>query len=72
MNDLGLADVILKIQIKGNDQGYILTQTHYIEKILRRFNQFNYISLVTHFDANCRLKKNTREVISQLEYSQII
>ena len=30
MKDLGLADVILGIQIKRNNEGYILTQSHYV------------------------------------------
>ena len=31
MKDLGLADVILGVQIKRNNEGYILTQSHYVE-----------------------------------------
>ena len=71
MKDLGQADSILGIQIKRNNDGYILTQTHYVEKILRRFNQFYCKLAVISFDANCKLKKNTEDTISQLEYSQI-
>jgi hypothetical protein len=72
MKDLGQADVILGIQIKRNDDGYILTQSHYVEKILKRFHQYDCKPAVTPFDANCKLKKNSGDAISQLEYSQVI
>ena len=36
------------------------------------FNQLNCKPAVTPFYANCKLKKNTRDAISQLDYSQII
>ena len=72
MKDLGLADVILRIQIKRNNEGYILTQSHYVEKILNKYGQINCKPAVTPFDANCKLKKNNGNAVSQLEYSQII
>ena len=72
MKDLGLADVILGIQIKRNNEGYILTQSHYVEKILNKYDQSNCKVAVTPFDANCKLKKNTGDAVSQLQYSQVI
>ena len=72
MKDLGQADVILGIQIKRTVEGYILTQSNYIEKILKRFNQYDCKPVVTPFDANCKLEKNTGDAICQLEYSQVI
>ena len=52
MKDLGQAYVILGIQIKRTVEGYILTQSHYIEKILKWFNQYDCKPVVTPFDAN--------------------
>ena len=72
MKDLGLANVILGIQIKRNNEGYILTQSHYVGKILNKYNQSNCKVAVTPFDANCKLKKNTGDAVSQLQYSQVI
>ena len=72
MKDLGLADVILGIQIKRNNEGYILTQSHYVEKILNKYDQSNCKVAVTPFDANCKLKKNIGDAVSQLQYSQVI
>ncbi|KAM2738979.1 hypothetical protein EV2_033140 [Malus domestica] len=72
MKDLGQADVILGIQIKRNSKGYVLTQSHYAETILRRFGQFDCKLATTPFDAGCKLEKNKGDAISQLEYSQVI
>ncbi|KAM1495899.1 hypothetical protein ACFXTO_030567 [Malus domestica] len=72
MKNLGQADVILGIQIKKNSEGYVLTQSHYAEKILRRFGQFDCKPAATPFDAGCKLEKNKGDAISQLEYSQVI
>lgn len=32
MKDMGIADMILGIRIQRNSDGYILTQSHYVEK----------------------------------------
>ena len=61
MKDLDLADVILGVQIKRNNEGYILTQSHYVEIFLNKYGQ-----------SNCKLKKNTGDAVSQLQYSQVI
>jgi len=38
MKDLGEADVILGIRIKWVNKGIALTQSHCVEKILKKFN----------------------------------
>ena len=38
MKDLGEADVILNIKQIQNESGITLSQSHYVEKILNRFN----------------------------------
>ena len=53
MKDLGLADVILEVQIKRNNEGYMLTQSHYVKKFLNKYGQSNCKVVVTPFDANC-------------------
>ena len=37
MKDLGEADVILNIKLIKNESGIVLTQSHYVEKVLSRF-----------------------------------
>lgn len=71
MKDLGLVDVILGIQIKSSE-GYILTQSHYIKRILNKFGQSKCKEVVSPFKENCKLKKNTGDAVSKLKYSQII
>ncbi|GJX71832.1 hypothetical protein Tco_0309003 [Tanacetum coccineum] len=38
MKDMGEADVILGIKITRENKGIVITQSHYIEKILKKFN----------------------------------
>jgi len=38
MKDMGEIDVILGIKIIRNNDGICLTQAHYVEKVLGRFN----------------------------------
>ena len=72
MKDMRLTNVILRIKIIKNEHVLILTQSHYIEKILKKFNYYNCKPMSTHFDSNIRLCPNTGRAISQLEYAQII
>nr|GEY04702.1 putative histone acetyltransferase HAC-like 1 [Tanacetum cinerariifolium] len=37
MKDMGKADVILGIKIRRKNKGIVITQSHYIEKILKKF-----------------------------------
>ena len=43
-----------------------------MEIILNKYGLSNCKVAVTPFDANCKLKKNTRDAVSQLKYSQVI
>ncbi|GJR69676.1 zinc finger, CCHC-type containing protein [Tanacetum coccineum] len=42
VKDMGEADVILGIRIKRENKGLAITQSHYIEKILKKFNCKGY------------------------------
>ena len=42
MKDMGKADVILSVQVKPTLDGYLLMQSHYIEKVLKKFGQIDY------------------------------
>ena len=72
MKDLGLADVIFGIQKIRNSEGYVLSQSHYIEKVLRKFSHFESKPTVTPFDPNSMLKKNHDKRASSLEYTRVI
>jgi hypothetical protein len=72
MKDLGVADVILGIKITGTSDGLVLSQSHYIKKVLEKFGTYDDSPVKTPVDVNLHLTKNKRNDISQLEYSQII
>ena len=72
MKDLGVADVILGIKISKTSDGLILSQSHYIDKILKKFKQYDSSPTRTLVDVNIHLSKNNGKIISQQEYAQAI
>ena len=58
MKDLGVADLILGVMIIKNSQGLALSQSHYIEKVLDKFNYLNFNIVKTPIDLSCTFKKN--------------
>ena len=55
IKDLGIANVILGIRIIRNENGLILNQSHYVENVLKRFNQFNCKLVSIPFDDSMKL-----------------
>ncbi|GJX27995.1 zinc finger, CCHC-type containing protein [Tanacetum coccineum] len=72
MKDMGEADVILGIKIKHENKGIVITQSHYIEKILKKFNRKDCFPVSTPMDPVEKLKLNTGKPVDQLEYSRAI
>ncbi|GJT59157.1 zinc finger, CCHC-type containing protein [Tanacetum coccineum] len=72
MKDMGEADVILGIKIKRENKGIVITQSHYIEKILKKFNREDCSPVSTPMDLVEKLKPNTGKPVDQLEYSRAI
>ncbi|WJZ99453.1 hypothetical protein VitviT2T_017897 [Vitis vinifera] len=72
MKDMGLADVILGIKIKRTSDELILSQSHYVDKILGKFDKDNSGVARTPVDVTLHLSKNKSESVSQVEYSRII
>ncbi|GJS63771.1 zinc finger, CCHC-type containing protein [Tanacetum coccineum] len=70
MKDMGEADVILGIKIKRENKGIVITQSHYIEKILKKFNREDCSPVSTPMDPVEKLKPNTGKPVDQLEYSR--
>nr|GEW15829.1 zinc finger, CCHC-type [Tanacetum cinerariifolium] len=70
--DVGEADVILGVKIKRKNKGIVITQSHYIEKILKKFNHEDCSSVSTPVDLREKLKLNTRKPVDHLEYSRAI
>ena len=72
MKDMDIADVILGVRISKISNGLVLSQSHYINKILQKFNKSDMNVARTPVDMNLHLSKNKGEGVSQLEYSWII
>lgn len=72
MKDLGETNVILGIKIQKIENGFSLSQAHYVEKILRKFNSFDVVPARTPYDPSIHLKKNRGTSVSQSEYTKII
>ncbi|KAL4037947.1 hypothetical protein IC575_001550 [Cucumis melo] len=72
MKDLGEADVILDIKITRIENGISLYQSHYIEKILKKYNYFDSKPACTPYDSSVKLFKNTGDSVNQSEYASII
>ncbi|GJU98078.1 zinc finger, CCHC-type containing protein [Tanacetum coccineum] len=72
MKDIGEADVILGIKIKRENKGIVITQSHYIEKILKKFNREDCSPVSTPMDPVEKLKPNTGKPVDRLEYSRAI
>ncbi|CAM8914025.1 unnamed protein product [Rhodiola kirilowii] len=72
MKDMGEADLILGIRIKRENKGLALSQSHYIEKVLKKFSYLNCSPVSSPMDSSVKLLPNMGEAVSQLEYSQVI
>nr|GEY87653.1 zinc finger, CCHC-type [Tanacetum cinerariifolium] len=72
MKDMGEANVILGIKIKRENKGIVITQSHYIKKILKKFNREDCSPVSTLMNLVEKHKPNTGKPIDQLEYSRAI
>nr|GEU71132.1 zinc finger, CCHC-type [Tanacetum cinerariifolium] len=72
IKDMGEANVIFGIKIKRENKGIVITQSHYIEKILKKFNREDCSPVSTPMDPVEKLKPNTGLHVDQLEYSRAI
>ena len=72
MTDMELTDVILGIKIKRTSEGLILSQSHYFDNILGKFDKDNFGIAKTLVDVTLQLSKNKGESVSQVEYSRVI
>src|SRR3954462_10916386 len=72
MKDLGEVDTILGIKVRKHSGGYVLSKSHYIEKILTKFNHLEIKEMNSPFDNGVKLKENSGRAIAQLEYASAI
>ena len=72
MKHMEEADVILGIRIKHESNGITISQSHYIEKVLKKFNYFDCTRVSTPMDTSKKLMPNNGQAVSQLKYSKVI
>nr|GEZ00636.1 zinc finger, CCHC-type [Tanacetum cinerariifolium] len=72
MKDMGEVDVILGIRIKHESNGIAISQSHYIEKVLKKFNYSDCTPVSTPLYTCEKLMPNRGLAISQLDYSRVI
>ncbi|KAJ9557953.1 hypothetical protein OSB04_012567 [Centaurea solstitialis] len=72
MKDMGEADVILGIKIIRGEHGITISQSHYIEKMLNKFNMKDCSPIGTPMDPTVKLVPNKGVTVNQLEYSRAI
>ncbi|KAK2455989.1 putative mitochondrial protein [Trifolium repens] len=72
MKDLGEANVILGIKITRSEKGISLDQSHYVEKILKKYGYYDCKPACTPYDPSVKLFKNTGESVRQTAYASII
>ena len=67
MKNMGLTDVILGVKITRTSDGIVLSQSHYVEKILEKFGKSDTSVSRTPVDVSLHFTKNNGESVSQLE-----
>ncbi|KAL6210194.1 hypothetical protein ACLB2K_021131 [Fragaria x ananassa] len=72
MKDMGHADVILGIKLTITSNRLVLSQSHYVDNILEKFDKDNSGVARTPIDMTLHLSKNKGDSVSQLEYSRVI
>ena len=72
MKNLGEANVILGIKITRTENRISLDQSHYIGKILKKYNYFSSKPTCTPNDSSVKLFKNTNDIVNQSVYASII
>ncbi|GJS75797.1 zinc finger, CCHC-type containing protein [Tanacetum coccineum] len=72
MKDMGEAAVIIRIRIKHESNGIGISESHYMDKVLKKFNYFDCTPVSTSMDTIEKLMPSNGQGVSQLEYSRVI
>nr|GEU30906.1 hypothetical protein [Tanacetum cinerariifolium] len=63
---------VIGIRIKRDGKGITITQSYYIEKILKKFKCDDCCPVSTPLDSTIKLMPNTSKAVDQFEYSRAI
>ncbi|GJS66773.1 zinc finger, CCHC-type containing protein [Tanacetum coccineum] len=72
MKEIGEADIILGIRIKHESNDISISQSYYIEKMLKKFNNFDCTLVSTPMDINEKLRPNNGHAAPQHKYYRMI
>jgi hypothetical protein len=72
MKDMSEANVILEIKVLKDKNFITLSQSHYVENLLKSFEHFDYPPMSTPYDLKIHLVKNHDDGVLQEKYAQII
>jgi len=72
MKDLRVADIILEIKITKTPDEISLSQSHFVNKMIKIFKKYRIKENTNLFLPHIHLRKNTKTEKWQLKYSQII
>ena len=72
MKDLNEVDTILGIKVHKHEIGFALSQSHYIKKVLEKFEHLKIKESNTPYDPNFKLEENIGRPVAQLEYASAI
>ena len=72
MKDLGETSNILGLKITRTPDGISIDQSHYFEKVLKKYNYFDCKLVCTPFDPSIKLFPNEGDIFNQKEYASII
>ncbi|GJT68306.1 hypothetical protein Tco_1019786, partial [Tanacetum coccineum] len=61
-----------RLRIKHESNGIAIFQSHYIEKVLKKFNYFDCTPVSTPLDISEKMMPNNGQAVSQLKYSRVI
>nr|GEX52863.1 zinc finger, CCHC-type [Tanacetum cinerariifolium] len=71
IKDLGEVVTILGIKVKRTNDQICLSQSHYIEKILTKFQHLHIKESNVPFEPSVHLEKNSGRGVAQLEYTSV-
>ena len=65
MKDRGKVDTIIGIKVKKQSGSYALSQSHYIEKVLLKFQHLKFKKANTPYDSSIKLLENSCREVAQ-------
>ena len=72
IKDMGCVDTILGIKVIKKDSSIILSQSHYVDQILHKFNFSNCRPSPTPISPNIKVTRHYGSPIAQSKYASII